>query len=69
MVKSTATRNKIKAYFTKNERDIYIERGKYNLEKELKKRKISLADFFKEKNIKLICNTLKLESEEDLYLN
>ena len=69
MVKSTATRNKIKAYFTKNERDIYIERGKYNLEKELKKRKIPLADFFKEKNIKLICDTLKLESEEDLYLN
>lgn len=69
MVKSTATRNKIKAYFTKNERDIYVERGKYNLEKELKKRKIPLADFFKEKNIKLICDTLKLESEEDLYLN
>ena len=69
MVKSTATRNKIKAYFTKNERDIYIERGKYNLEKELKKRKIPLVDFFKEKNIKLICDTLKLESEEDLYLN
>ena len=69
MVKSTATRNKIKAYFTKNERDIYVERGKYNLEKELKKRKIPLADFFKEKNIKLICDTLKLESEEDLFLN
>ena len=69
MVKSTATRNKIKAYFTKNERDIYVERGKYNLEKELKKRKIPLADFFKEKNIKLICDTLKLESDEDLYLN
>ncbi len=69
MVKSTATRNKIKAYFTKNERDIYVERGKYNLEKELKKRKIPLADFFKEKNIKLICDTLKLESDEDLFLN
>ena len=69
MVKSTATRNKIKAYFTKNERDIYVERGKYNLEKELKKRKIPLSDFFKEKNIKIICDTLKLDSEEDLYLN
>ena len=69
IVKSTATRNKIKAYFTKNERDIYIERGKYNLEKELKKRKIPLADFFKEKNLNIICDNLKLDSEEDIYLN
>lgn len=69
MVKATATRNKIRAFFTKNERDIYVERGKYSLEKELRKRKIAFADFVNDENIKKICESLKLDDLEEIYLS
>ncbi len=69
MVKSTATRNKIKAFFTKNDREIYVERGKYALEKELRKRKIVFSEFLSDENVKKICETVKIENLEDLYLS
>ena len=69
MVKSTAVRNKIKAFFTRSERDVYIERGKYSLEKELRKRKIVFSEFMSDENIKKICDTLKLEDLDEVYLS
>ncbi len=69
MVKATTTKNKIKSFFTKNEREIYIERGKYSLEKELRKRKIIFSEFTNEVNIKKICENIKVEDLEDIYLN
>ena len=69
MVKSTATRNKIKAFFTKNDREIYVERGKYSLEKELRKRKIAFSDFITDQNIKTICETIKVEDLDEIYLS
>ena len=69
MVKSTATKNKIRAFFTKNERDIYIERGKYSLEKELRKRKLVFSEFFTEENIKKICESIKVNDLDEIYLS
>ena len=69
MAKCSTTKNKIKSFFTKNERDVYIERGKYSLEKELRKRKIVFSDFFTDENIKKICESLKLENQEEIYLS
>ena len=69
MVKSTATKNKIKAFFTKNEREIYIERGKYSLEKELRKRKLPFSEFFTDANVIKICEVIKAESLDDIYLS
>ena len=69
MVKSTATRNKIKAFFTKNDREIYIERGKYALEKDLRKRKIPYGEFFTNDNEKTICDTLKMDDMDEVYLS
>ena len=69
MVKSTATRNKIRAFFTKNDREIYVERGKYLLEKELRKRKLVFNEFLTDENIKKICDTIKVENLEEVYLN
>ena len=69
MVKSTATKNKIKAFFTKNEREIYIERGKYILEKELRKQKISISEFMISENVKKICDSFKIEDVDELYNN
>ncbi len=68
MVKATQTKNKIKSFFTKNDREVYIERGKYNLEKELRKRKIVFSDFFSDENIKEICDVIKTDDLEDIYL-
>jgi len=69
MVKATATKNKIRSFFTKNERDIYIERGKYSLEKELRKRKITFADFINDTNIKKICEAIKVEDLDEIFLS
>ena len=69
MVKSTATKNKIKGFFTKNDRDIYIDRGKYTLEKELRKKKLSIQEFLTNDNIEKICKAIKAEDLDDIYLN
>ena len=68
-VKSTQVRNKIKSYFTKSDRENYIERGKYNLEKELRKRKLSISEFISEENIKKICDAEKCEVLKAIYLS
>ena len=69
IVKATATRNKIRSFFTKNEREVYVERGKYSLEKELRKRKIAYADFINDINVKKICEAIKVEDLEEIYLS
>jgi len=69
MVKSTATKNKIRSYFTKNEKEIYIERGKESLDKELRKRKLPINEFFNNKNVEKLLKEFKVENLEELYLN
>lgn len=68
-VKTTQAKNKIKSYFSKQERTLMIEKGKDILEKELRKRKLSFNDVMNEDNIKKILNDLKLDSLEDIYLS
>ena len=68
MVKTTQARNRIKSYFTKSEREIYIERGKNSLEKELRKRKLGISGFLNDENLKKIYDQLKIDSMEELYL-
>ena len=68
MVKTTQARNKIKSFFTKNERDVYIERGKHSIEKELRKRKLAFASFFTDENIKKICDEINCLDLDDIYL-
>jgi len=67
-VKSTKTKNRIKSFFTKNDREIYVERGKYTLEKELRKRKLVFSEFFSDENIKKICDAVHVDDLEDVYL-
>lgn len=67
-VKSTKTKNRIKSFFTKNDREIYIERGKYTLEKELRKRKLVFSEFFSDENVKKICESVKVDDLEEVYL-
>ena len=69
MVKATQTKNKIKSFFVKNEREVYIERGKYNLEKELRKRKLVFSEFFSDENVKKICEAIKVDNLDEIYLS
>lgn len=68
IVKSSQTKNKIKSFFTKSEREIYIERGKEALEKELRRRKLFFSEFFTDNNIELICKEIKVNDLEEIYL-
>ena len=61
-VKLTQTKNKIKSFFTKSRREELITFGKESLERELRKRKISITEFLSSDNIKKI---LKLTKEKD----
>ena len=54
IVASTQARNKIRAYFTKNEKERYIDRGKESLEKEMRKQKLVFNEFLSDENIKKI---------------
>ena len=68
IARTTQTKNKIRSFFSKSEKEIYIERGKDALEKELRKRKLSFQDFFTDENLKVILEDIKEESIDDLYL-
>ena len=68
IVKSTAVKNKIRSFFAKSERELYIERGKDALERALRKRKLPIHNFFNSENLKKICEKLKLESLDEIYL-
>ncbi len=68
IVKATKTKNRIKSFFTKNDREIYVERGTYTLEKELRKRKLSISEFLSNENIEKICESIKVNDLEEIYL-
>lgn len=68
MAKSSQTRSKIKSFFTRNDREIYIERGKDSLEKELRRRKLGITQFLSDDNIHTICSDIKVNDLDELYL-
>ncbi len=70
IAKCTQTKNKIRAFFTKSEKEIYIDRGREALEKELRKRKLSFTEFFNREHTNFLFEHLKITSHEldDLYL-
>ena len=69
IVKTSQAKNKIKAYFSKQDKAMYIERGKQYLEKELRKRKLSIAETLSDENIEKILKDLKLKDLNDIYFS
>ena len=69
IAKSTQTKNKIRSFFSKSDKELYIERGKDSLEKELRKRKISFNEFLSDANLKIILEEIKEDELDDLYLS
>ena len=67
-VKLTQTKNKIKNFFAKTRRDELICFGKECLEKELRRRKISITEFNSAENIKNILKELHVNNMENVYL-
>ena len=68
-VKTSQAKNKIKAYFSKQDRERYIEEGKTLIEKELRKRKLPLTTLNEEENIDKIYKNLKINNMDDMYLS
>ena len=69
IVKSTQARNKIKAYFNQKTKDEYIERGREMLDKEARKKGISLNTIISGEILDRILKSLKLTDVNDIYLN
>jgi len=68
-VKTPQAKSKIKSYFSKKDREDYIEQGKMLLEKEVKKQHLNYSELFTPDKINKILNDLKLKEEDDLYLS
>jgi GTP pyrophosphokinase len=69
IAKTTAAKTKIKAYFSKNDREEYISRGKELFERELRRQKISFADAYANDKIDKLIKDLKVSTLDDVYLN
>ena len=69
MAKTTSTKNKIKAFFNRIDKEEYIKNGEEILSKELRKQKISINDFLKETNINKILDEYKYSNLDELYTN
>lgn len=69
IAKTTSAKNKIKNFFNRTTKEDYIAQGKDLLEKELRRKKISIADFMSDENIEKVLTKFKLDSIEDMYLN
>ena len=66
IVKTTGAKNKIKAFFSKLDKEKAIETGKESLNKEIRRKKLSISEITN--NMDLILKELKIDSENELYL-
>ncbi len=69
IAKTTAAKNKIKAYFSKKDREEYIARGKDLFERELRREKISFSLAYEPEKIDKLIKDLKVSSLDEVYLN
>lgn len=67
-VKTTHAKNKIKAYFSKQDKTNYIASGQELLEKEIRRKKLSISEILSNENLEKIMTELKLQSKEELFL-
>ena len=68
-VKTSHAKNKIKAYFSKQDKEMYTEKGKNILTSEIRKRKMAFDQVLSSENVKKICKDLKLETLDDIYFS
>ena len=68
-VKTPQAKNKIKSYFSKQDRANYINAGKELLEKEIHKRKLVVSEVLADENVEKVLYDLRIDTLDDLYLN
>ena len=69
IVKTTQAKNKIKSYFSKQDKDTYIEKGRELLEKEIRRQKLVISDVLSDENMKKLVKDLKVSGIEEIYLS
>ncbi len=69
MAYTSSAKSKIKSFFNKIDKVEYLKRGEENLQKELRRKKISINEFLSDDNLKKILSELKLDNIEELYIN
>ena len=69
IVKTPQARNKIKSYFSKQDKEEYIKLGKEMLEKEIRKRKLVYNEVITPENINKVLKDIHLGEEEEIYLS
>ena len=67
IAKTNQAKNKIKAYFSKKDKEGYIAKGKDILEKELRKRKLAINETLNSSNIEKLLKDLKVKDMDDIY--
>lgn len=67
-VKTSGAKNKIKSYFSKQDRTDYIENGKNILERELRKQHLVFNEVFSEEKLEKLYKDLKINDIEEIYL-
>ncbi len=69
IVKTVQAKNKIKVFFNKTDKASNIKKGEELIIKELRKKKITINDFFTQENINKILEELKSLNMEEVYIN
>ena len=69
IVKTSQAKNKIKSYFSKVDKEKYIELGNNLLEKEIRKQNLSFKEVMSEEHLNKLYKDLKVKSIEEIYLN
>lgn len=68
-VKTSQAKNKIKAFFSKQDKEEYIEKGKNILEAELRKRKMAFNEVLTPETIEKLIKDLKVKDLDEIYLS
>ena len=68
-VKTNQAKNKIKAFFSKQDKEEYILKGKNILEVELRKRKMAFNDVLTPDTIEKLIKDLKVKDLDEIYLS
>lgn len=68
IAKTLQAKNKIKAFFSKKDKEEYIQKGKNILEQELRKRKMAFNEVLTNDAIKKITEDLKVKDLDEIYL-
>lgn len=69
IAKTNQAKNKIKSFFNKAIKEDYAKKGEDNLKAELRKKKISLSEFYSNENINKIIKELKCADINELYID